>query len=78
MCKISKTPKIALCIRKFHFYPASSCKKSSINYRCRATIINAENPTVITEVVGTHLVGLTDADVKSFDVFGLQLLTGIP
>lgn len=48
-------------------------------YTCWATILNEENPTIVTEVRGNHLEGRTNEDVKDFIAFNYHTrLTTIP
>lgn len=66
------------CVRiQCNFYDNSWVVIGS-NYQCSGTIIDVENPTLITDVIGTHLAGRTHADVKSFSVFNHQILNAIP
>lgn len=48
-------------------------------YTCRGSVISDENPTIVTDVIGTHLAGDENSDVKGFWVLdGHESLTTIP
>lgn len=47
-------------------------------YSCDATVINPENPTLVTEISGTHGSGKTNADVRALYMASRTILTEIP
>lgn len=47
-------------------------------YICRATIRSVENPTIVTEISGTHKARKSSVDVEGFAIRGHAVLTAIP
>lgn len=47
-------------------------------YSCWATVVSVANPTIVTDITGTHVAGKTNADVKAFYTSSHKILTKIP
>lgn len=56
-------------------------EEEDVYYTCEVTVISMENPTTVTDIIGIHMEGKHNEDVKilwAFDFIGHENLTTIP